>query len=390
MISGQTTGQITHAVLPDATLEEEARQEFVANLKFHIATELTDGMRAAYDNRARPQFEKQHGRAPADMAEVKSTMLDQPAYRYWSALQRASQEMIWQSCQIPIERQAAELAKRAKVAQPIGSLRLNPDLEIPKYITAVDIHCMPGNYHTRQHEGDISQGALYDRGVYIYAMGRLGNMNDDIGRSLAKYIHDTYPDFKPKKILDLGCSVGHSTVPYTEYFPEAEVYAVDVGGPLLEYGHARAESLGKKIHFSQQNAEDLDFDDESFDLVVSHILVHETANRAMRNIVKEAYRVLKPGGLMAHAETPPYRALPPYEAFALDWDGKHNNEPFWTASHKLDVADLVSQAGFNPADAFEWNVPSAFNQAGQEGMGRFQSSEFDGGGAWFAFGAWKK
>lgn len=390
MITGETRSQSPHAVLPVATLEEEARQEFVVNLKFHIAMELTGKVRAAYDNRAKPTFEREHGRAPQDWREIKSAMKDQPAYRYWSALQRASQEMMWQSCQTSIERQSEDLSARAKVEKSLGTLRLNEDLEMPRYITAVDIHCMPGNYHNRYYDGDISQGALYDRGVYLYTMGRIGNMNDDLGRSLARYIKETYPDLKPKMILDLGCSVGHSTIPYAEYFPEAEIHAVDVGGPLLEYGHARAESLGKKIHFSQQNAEHLDFPDNSFDLVVSHILVHETANRAMRNIMKEAHRVLKPGGLTAHAETPPYRALDPYDAFALDWDARNNNEPFWTASHRLDLEALAGQAGFDPKDVFEWNIPSATAQPEQDRSNTFQCGDMGGSGSWYVFGAWKK
>ena len=39
-----------------------------------------------------------------------------------------------------------------------------------------------------------------------------------------------------------------------------------VGAPLLRYAHARAEMLGRKVHYSQQNAESLDFADGSFDL----------------------------------------------------------------------------------------------------------------------------
>ena len=31
---------------------------------------------------------------------------------------------------------------------------------------------------------------------------------------------------------------------------------------------------------------------------------------------------------MAHAETPPYEGMEPFDAFMLDWDSTNNNEPF--------------------------------------------------------------
>ena len=169
-----------------------------------------------------------------------------------------------------------------------GSLTLNPNVGLPPYLTAVDIHCMPGNYTTELAEDDVFAGALYDRGVYVYFMGGLGSYNQVVGEQLLAYINQSQPGFQPKRILDMGCSVGHSTLPYTAAYPEAEIHAIDVGAAMLRYAHGRAESLGCKVHFSQQNAEHTDFADESFDLVVSHIMMHETSNRAIRNIMQES------------------------------------------------------------------------------------------------------
>ena len=104
--------------------------------------------------------------------------------------------------------------------------------------------------------------------------------------------------------LDIGCGVGHQTLPFVDAYPEAEVYGCDLGAPMLRYGHARAETLGKRVHFSQQNAEATDFDDESFDLVTSTIVLHETSARALSAIFRECRRLLRPGGMMAHSEFP--------------------------------------------------------------------------------------
>ena len=190
---------------------------------------------------------------------------------------------------------------------------------------------MPGNYNGEYRPGDVANGALYDRAVWLYAMGRMGPLNDDMGQTVIAYLREQHPDFRPAAILDMGCTVGHSTLPYAEHFPDAELHGIDLGAPVLRYAHARAEAMGRKVHFSQQNAERTNFADESFDLVVSHILVHETSHKAIRNIVQEAHRVLKPGGLMIHVETPPYRAMSDFDACMLDWDTRNNNEPFWGA-----------------------------------------------------------
>lgn len=382
--------QFEHEMLPDATHDEFARQEFVKSFKLHVATQIAPGNRQIYQDRALPVFEKQHGRVPKDRHDVRSVMRDQPYYQFWSELLRTSQEMMWDSVRDSVERQLPTLIEKTRTkGGPIGSLRLDPELEIPPYHTAVDIHCQPGGYHTELTGDDVAAGAVYDRAVYLYAMGRMGPFNDDIGASLAQHIEREFGSLSPKRILDLGCSVGHSTIPYAELFPDAEVHGVDVGAPMLRYAHARAESLGVAVHFSQQNAESLDFEDESFDLIVSHILFHETSKKAIRKIVKECNRLLKPGGLMLHGEVPQYADMEPFDAFMLDWDTYNNNEPFWGTVHDMDLVELAEGAGFSKDKVIQVLAPSAFAEAEAKRTHTFQGGDFGGGGQWFAFGAWK-
>ncbi|QGN56298.1 methyltransferase domain-containing protein [Novosphingobium sp. Gsoil 351] len=381
--------QLPHAVLPHTTADEFARQEFVKSLKFHLASKVSVGNKDAFEARAKPRFEKEAGHEPATLADMRKAMGGDPYFRFWSALQRNSQEMMWKSVQLPVERQHAELIEQSKTATTKGSLHLDPELEIPRYHRSVDIHCMPGGYHTDFVAEDVANGAIYDRAVYIYAMGRMGPENSDIGDTTIAYLKQNYPDFAPRRILDMGCTVGHSTLPYCDAWPDAEVYAIDVGAPVLRYAHARAESLGKTVHFSQQNAEHTDFPDGHFDLIVSHILVHETSHTAIRRIMRECHRLLSPGGMVVHAETPPYRDLPAYDAFMLDWDTRNNNEPYWGASHELVAAEIAAETGFDPSHAFEAYQPSAFEAAEAKRTKVFQGGDFGGGGAWWVWGVRK-
>lgn len=385
------TTQQSHAVFPQPTAEEASRQDFVRSLKLHLANKVSTANKLAFEVRAGRDYLAQTGKPATTYQEIRDAMKHEPYFTFWSAMQRNSQEMMWKACQLSVERQLPSLIDSARNAGGAGgTLELNPDLETPRYHQAVDIHCMPGGYHSEFADDDVANGAVYDRAVYLYAMGRMGECNSDIGDTTIAYLKEHFPALKPARILDLGCTVGHSTLPYADAYPEAELHAIDVGAPVLRYAHARAESMGKKVHFRQENAEDLScYEDASFDLIVSHILVHETSHKAMRNIMRECRRLLKPGGVVIHAETPPYRDLPAYDAFMLDWDTRNNNEPYWGASHEIEPAGIAEETGFDPEKAFEGYQPSAFEAAEAKRARVFQGGDFGGGGVWYLWGAVK-
>ncbi len=381
--------QLQHAVLPEATHDEFARQNFVQSLKIYLATKVSPGNKTVYERHAAPRFEREHQRLPKDRHEVRSVMMNEPYYQMWSTLLRTSQEMMWDSVNVSVDRQLPQLRERvATNGSTLGSQALDPDLAIPSYHTAVDIHCQPGGYHTELGPDDVAAGATYDRGVYIYAMGRLGALNDEMGQSVVLHLKDQHAEFRPRRILDLGCTVGHSTLPYVDAFPDAEIFAIDVGAPVLRYAHARAESLGKRVHFSQQNAEHTNFEDGSFDLIVSHILLHETSSKAIRNIMQEGHRLLKPGGMILHQEVPQYEGMPAYDTFILDWDTYNNNEPFWGTIHSMDLEKLAEESGFAADNIMQLMIPSALERTTARTK-KFQGGDFGGGGAWFIFGAKK-
>ena len=341
--------QQRHALLPNETHDEVARESFVQALKSHIATRVSPGVREIYDCRVRDRWVCEHGAEPADRHEVREALSSDTYYRLWSSVRRSSQHLLWSSVGDAVARQAEDLAERARAADTgFGSLRLDPDLEIPWYNAEVDIHAMPGGYRGEYTDDDVSAGAVFDRGVYVYAMGQLGALNDDYGQSICQnFLAVSFPEFSPRQILDMGCTSGNSTLPYVDAFPEAEVHAIDLGAPVLRYAHARAELLGRAVHFSQQNAECTDFSDASFDLIVSHIVIHEIAPAALRRTLAECRRLLAPGGLMVHGDFAGYAGVDPVTQAMIDWDTYYNHEPFWGPMRDMDlVAESVS-AGFD-------------------------------------------
>ena len=374
-----TFQQADHAALPKATHDEASREEFTKSFKGFIQSSMLPGLTPIYQEKVKREFVKEHGREPADRRDIRKGMVGSLYFQNYASANRIAQELLWESVNVSIDRQLPELLDQASElsASTAAKLVIPEGFEPPRYVTALDIHCMPGGYCTEVAENDIAAGALYDRGVYLYAMGYMGPDNDDMGRSVCNYIKRNKPGFRPLRILDMGCTVGHSTLPFKEAFPDAEVWGIDVGGPIVRYAHARAAAKGLEVNFAQMNAEETTFEDGYFDLVVSHILLHETSGKAMPRIFNECNRLLAPGGMMIHADLPPFDLMDPFTQFILDNETWYNNEPFWGAMRDMDQVALAKNAGF-PADTIRFDTaPMAVMEFAGAATGYSEESSTD-------------
>ena len=158
--------QYQHPLLPQATHDESALQSFVISMRGHISANLTPGNRTAFDHDVAPAYQKAQARAPATRHEVRRAMLRHPFHQSWSSLIRTTQELIWDSPGHSALRQIEHINAAAKPpGKALGSLTLDPNVTIPPYLSAVDIHCMPGNFHQEvSDDDDVYAAAVYDRG----------------------------------------------------------------------------------------------------------------------------------------------------------------------------------------------------------------------------------
>lgn len=340
-----------HGVFPETGHDEVERINFLAQMNRHLAARVVPGVREAYDRRVVPAFEKAKGRPIADRHEARREMLQDPAFCLWSALRRMTMEQRQQAGRWTAIRQREALAEKA--AALIGDddrLQLDPALAIPRYVSAVDHHCMPGSYHTEYFPGDVTNGANYDHGGFVTTAGLLGKYSDGGGQAVVQWVRRNYPDFKPVSILEIGGTVGHSSLPIAQAYPDADMTVVDLGAPVLRYGLARAKSLGvDNIRFVQASGEDLSrFPDASFDWIQTTMFLHELSNTALANILRETRRLLRPGGVVLHVEQPQYSPdMALFEQAMRDWDAFYNNEPFWSRMHELDLDQAMVDAGFD-------------------------------------------
>lgn len=379
-----------HAVFPQSAHDDTARFDFLANLNGYLSTRLSPKVRESYEKRVKPAFEQREGRAPENRHEVRKAMAADPVYQTWSALRRNTMEMRQQAGRGMVLRQLGPLIDKVRqINETSPGLQLDPSVQVPRYVSAVDIHCMPGGYHTELVPGDVLAPANYDSGIFATTGGMLGRWNDGGGQALAQWLKKEHPQFKPRRILDLGCTVGHNAVPLAQAFPDAEVIAIDVAAPMLRYAHARARSLGvENINFRQANAEALDYPDGHFDLISTAMFWHESSSKAMPRKLKEIHRLLADGGLTAHLEQPQYTGMDVYEQFVRDWDTYNNNEPFWGVMHEYDLRKMMADAGFDPAKYFETTARGVvdrdiFPEAGRDG------EDYGRAALWTMFGAWK-
>lgn len=112
---------------------------------------------------------------------------------------------------------------------------------------------------------------------------------------------ELFPDKRPEKVLELGCGIGYQSAMLAQI--AGKVIATDLPDEDLQShapGMLQAQLLHRQLNIDNVelvgcSAEDLPFEDNSFDLVYSsHVLEHiPDQNKAL----SEIYRVLKPGGI---------------------------------------------------------------------------------------------
>jgi ubiquinone/menaquinone biosynthesis C-methylase UbiE len=332
--------------------EAQARLDAVSGMKGFLLQETGPRLARAY-----AKLEDQHaadngGARPQTRQEVQALAEQLPLYWFDRSLARTSQQMMWRGIGEALdgERGALEDYVSSSPANARGGVEVSHEFQLPDYYTAYDIHVMPGSFY-----GDPLAGLMYDIGAKLYAMGYT-HAGYDSGK---KPVADAVPDLEPTRILDLGCGIGGSTMPLADRFPGAEIYGIDLAEPMLRAAHHLFEENGKRAVFVQGDAAETGFADGFFDVVTATILFHEVPVELGRQIVREAYRIVRPGGWFVVGDVEPYRHLTPYRAFMSDWQTNNNGEPFWRGFLESDLTEWFRDAGFNSVETWGTPVPGS-------------------------------
>lgn len=259
----------------------------------------------------------------------------------WKRIMRSQQQMTWARLFSGARANESDWLARFENAidkNPTG-LVVDPDFNVPES-ACEDIHLQPGGYCR-----DDLAGPVFMHGTRVFYQG--DNDNDEIQLGYVENCLRAPADGVVKRVVDLGCSIGQCTTALKQRFSDAEVWGVDVGLPMLKYGHLRATELDIDVRFKHGLAEDLSFlEDGSVDVVFAFILFHEVPQHTFMPILKEAFRVLRPGGTLTVVDAPNSKAMPSPNQMWLAFDARYNCEPYSPAFVAADFCGLVGEAGF--------------------------------------------
>ncbi|UCG57567.1 MAG: class I SAM-dependent methyltransferase [Phycisphaerales bacterium] len=99
---------------------------------------------------------------------------------------------------------------------------------------------------------------------------------------------------RDKVILDLGCGYGSVVAGFQTW--GADAYGIDISDYAVEKGKNLADYLAERLY--QGSVHDLSrWGDETFDIIYSNQVFEHVPERYVTDVIAEAFRVLKPGGL---------------------------------------------------------------------------------------------
>lgn len=101
---------------------------------------------------------------------------------------------------------------------------------------------------------------------------------------------------KGHRVLDLGCGTATLTILIKNAHPQAEVTGLDGDPEVLEIARAKVARAGLEIALDYGMAFELPYPDGFFDRVISSLVFHHLTREDKARTLKEAFRVLRPGG----------------------------------------------------------------------------------------------
>ena len=109
-------------------------------------------------------------------------------------------------------------------------------------------------------------------------------------------------DVRPgQSVLDVACGTGTLLALLAACTgPDGRAVGIDMSEEMLEKGRNKVKM--SQVEFIHANAEDLPFEDESFDRVTASLAIHEMNRAGRANALAEMHRVLKPGGFCVIAD----------------------------------------------------------------------------------------
>lgn len=339
--------------------------QFMGDLQVYSSTYLREAAQDAFYKDAEMAQLGNAPMGPLDPAQLeaqleRATMVAQsiPAHRFNRLYQRLVAEAVYDRGIPAAEEKRSDVGDlfapvpKDQVHPNVGTLTLNPDLELPDYAADVEWHLMPGGW-----DGYDLSMLMFMSGVMPYIFKKGGYAAVDVGVDIFAQRMDVInqlPKGAYNRIYDCG-SGGSSTLGILrQTFPEAELVGADLSATMQKGGHKMDQRLGLNVHLKQEDCRYTSEPDNHYDAVTAYAVFHETPDDVCFDILTEMHRILAPGGSILISDPGPLRALTPYQAVLYDWEQDNREEPHFGASIRRDMPAMMRKIGY--VDAKEFGV----------------------------------
>jgi len=161
--------------------------------------------------------------------------------------------------------------------------------------------------------------------------------------------------FVPKRIVDIGCSTGLSTLKLAESFPEAEIIGVDLSPYMLAVAKhelltkPRLATARRQITYLHGAGEDASIigSGNNVDMVSVCLVSHELPASASTAVIRQAFDMLKSGGAIAIMDIDPKSpSFVKLAANAFAFQAFQSTEPWVGEYIALGLEETLKNTGF--------------------------------------------